>query len=75
MVGQGALIGLPAPRRFARCKLSEQIFRQQWNGVEADASRILDRIEDCGRGTIVGQLADAFRTVAAIWKGISSKNT
>ena len=37
--------------------------------MEADACGVPDRIQDGGRGSVVGQLADAFCSVAAVFEG------
>ena len=52
-------------RLIAR-ELGEQIFRQQRNGIEADAGGVADGIQNRGRGAVVRQFADAFGAVAAV---------
>ena len=45
---------------LARGEPCEKIFRQQRNRVEADAGRIANGVQNCGRGAVMRQFADAL---------------
>src|ERR1017187_1479340 len=49
-------------------EFSEQVFRQQRNGAEANARGVPDGIQDCGSGPIMRQFADSLCPIGSMLK-------